>query len=45
MHRIININTDENGKYYTLQGDNNYFPDSDKVRFNQTSLKIVGVMY
>ena len=45
MHRIININNDENGTYYTLQGDNNYYPDLDKVRFSQMSFKVVSVVY
>lgn len=45
IHRIVNIGYDENGKYFTLKGDNNAREDPEKVRFNQISYVLIGVIY
>ena len=45
IHRIVNIQEDEEGKYFTLQGDNNQNTDPEKVRFNQIQWVLIGVIY
>lgn len=45
IHRVIGINKDDKGIYYTLKGDNNKFPDPVKVRFSNITRKLVGVLY
>ncbi|MBT3408184.1 signal peptidase I [Candidatus Woesearchaeota archaeon] len=45
IHRIIDIDYDENGYYYILKGDNNNLPDPYKVRFNQIGYVLVGILY
>ncbi len=44
-HRIVDINEDENGVYYTLKGDNNSTQDPDKVRIEQIKYKLVAIIY
>ena len=44
-HRIIDIQEDEQGIYYTLKGDNNSTIDPEKVRQNQIKYKLIGVIY
>ena len=44
-HRIIDINKDEMGVYYTLKGDNNSIEDPEKVRRDQIKYKLIGVLY
>lgn len=45
LHRVISIDEDEKGIYYTVQGDNNYHPDSTKVRFDDIAGVLVAVIY
>lgn len=45
IHRIIDISEDENGTYYVLKGDNNNNQDKNKVRFEQISGIVVGILY
>lgn len=41
-HRIINIETDENGEYvYTTKGDNNDVADVNKIKINQIEGKYI----
>lgn len=44
-HRIISIGEDEQGTYYIVKGDNSEAADPEKVRFNQISGVLVGVLY
>lgn len=44
-HRVISIGEDEQGTYYTVKGDNSESADPEKVRFNQISGVLVGVLY
>lgn len=45
IHRIVDISEDEEGIYYILKGDNNQFADKEKVRFEQISGVVVGILY
>ncbi len=45
LHRVISIDEDEEGIYYTVQGDNNLQPDSTKVRFSDVTGVLVAVIY
>ncbi|MEK6886201.1 MAG: signal peptidase I [Nanoarchaeota archaeon] len=45
IHRVIEINSDENGTYFIIKGDNNPIPDNEKVRFNQIKGILVGIIY
>lgn len=45
VHRVIEINKDENGTYFILKGDNNPEQDPGKVRFEQIKGVVVGVIY
>lgn len=45
LHRIINISSDEKGKYFILKGDNNKEEDKEKVRFSQIEGVVVGILY
>lgn len=45
VHRIIDMDYDDDGWYAIAQGDNNKVPDSKKVRFNQIHGKLVAVIY
>src|SRR3989339_1401103 len=33
VHRIVNVGSDDEGRFYTLKGDNNSSSDPDRVRF------------
>ena len=44
-HRIIDIQEDEQGIFYTLKGDNNSSEDPGKVRIEQIEYKLIGVLY
>lgn len=44
-HRVISIEEDEQGVYYAVKGDNSEVADPEKVRFNQISGVLVGVLY
>jgi len=45
IHRIVDIEEDENGIYFTLKGDNNSREDPEKVRFSQIQYVLIGVVY
>ncbi len=45
VHRVVNINEDEQGWYCTVKGDNLKNPDPVKVRFEQISGVLVGIIY
>lgn len=45
IHRIISINTDEDGWYAITKGDNNQIPDPEKVRFEQIERVLVAILY
>lgn len=44
IHRIVQIGND--GQWFAVaKGDNNFFPDEGKIRFEQIKLKVVGVLH
>ena len=45
VHRVIEINEDEQGTYFIVKGDNNRIQDDEKVRFNQIKGILVGIIY
>ena len=45
IHRIIEKGEDEEGVYFITKGDNNNKVDPSKVRFNQVTGVVVGVLY
>lgn len=45
IHRVIDINEDNDGWYAIVKGDNLKNPDPEKVRFEQISGVLVGVIY
>ena len=45
IHRVVSINLDEEGYFYTLKGDNNPVEDPEKVRFEQVERLLVGIIY
>jgi signal peptidase I len=45
IHRIMEINQDEQGYYFILKGDNNPLPDPEKVRWDQIERVLVAVVY
>jgi hypothetical protein len=45
MHRVIGIDQDAEGIYYTLKGDNVPAADPGKVRFSQIRTVVVGIIY
>ncbi len=45
IHRIIEINKDEQGWYAIVKGDNNDAQDPERVRFDQIKKVLVGVLY
>ena len=45
IHRVIEKGTDEQGVYFILKGDNNPYPDPEKVRFSQVQRVLVAVIY
>ena len=45
IHRVVGINEDENGIYFTAKGDNNPVEDSEKIRFEQIKGILVGIIY
>jgi len=44
-HRIIDIQEDEEGTFYTLKGDNNSTQDPGKIRIEQIKYKLIGILY
>ena len=45
IHRVIDINKDKYGIYYTVKGDNNSTSDPVKVRFEDIEGVVVAVIY
>ncbi len=45
VHRVIDIQTDSQGIYFTVKGDNNPVEDEEKVRFNQVRGIVVAIIY
>jgi len=45
IHRVVDINEDEEGKYYITKGDNNPRPDDELIRFWQIRYLTIGVIY
>jgi len=45
IHRVINIQQDNQGIYYTVKGDNNQTADPEKVRFEQIQGVVVAIIY
>lgn len=45
IHRIVEINKDEQGVYFVVKGDNNPNKDPEKVRFEQIQGVVVGIIY
>ncbi|RMF55524.1 hypothetical protein D6745_01980 [Candidatus Woesearchaeota archaeon] len=45
IHRVIEIGTDEKGYYYKAKGDNSPWADPGKIRFEDISRILVGVLY
>ncbi|HVY01315.1 MAG TPA: S24/S26 family peptidase [Candidatus Nanoarchaeia archaeon] len=44
VHRIVDIEEDENGTYYITQGDNSNSKDTT-MRFSDIKYKLVGILY
>ena len=45
IHRVIEINQDEDGWYCLMKGDNNPYRDPEKVRFEQVQRLVVAIIY
>ncbi len=45
IHRVIEIGSDDLGKYYVMKGDNNTKVDPEKVRFEQINRIVVAIIY
>jgi hypothetical protein len=45
VHRIIDINQDNEGIYFVSKGDNNQTIDPEKIRFSQVKFILIGVLY
>lgn len=45
IHRIIDIQEDEEGTYYIVKGDNNDIPDPQKVRFDDIQGVVIGILF
>jgi len=45
IHRVIEKNTDANGAYFILKGDNNPSQDPGKIRFSQVKRVVVAIVY
>ena len=45
IHRIIEKNTDKDGVYFILKGDNSPRQDPGKIRFHQIRRVLVAVIY
>lgn len=44
-HRVIETGNDSKGWYAILKGDNNSYPDPEKVRFEQIQRVVVAIIY
>ena len=45
IHRVIEIKHDEEGIYFRVKGDNNVYPDPQKVRFSDIQGVVIAVIY
>lgn len=45
IHRIVESNSDEQGRYFSFKGDNNAVNDSGKIRDSQISWISIGTIY
>ncbi len=45
IHRVIEIDIDEEGLFYRVKGDNNSFKDPNKVRFDDVTGVLVAIVY
>ena len=45
IHRVVDIQQDAQGHYYTVKGDNNSAPDPVKVRFKDIERVVVAIIY
>lgn len=45
LHRVVAIGEDKEGKFFTLMGDNVNSVDQNKVRFEQITGVVVGIIY
>jgi len=45
IHRIIDKEQDEQGIYFITKGDNNKHQDPYKVRFDQITGVVIGILY
>ncbi len=45
IHRVIEVGYDDQGWYAITKGDNNAYPDPQKVRFNQVLRVVVAIIY
>jgi len=45
IHRVIKTNSDEEGWYCIVKGDNNQNPDPGKIRFNQIKRVLIAIIY
>ncbi|MBU1111616.1 MAG: signal peptidase I [Nanoarchaeota archaeon] len=45
IHRVIEVGEDNDGIYYTVQGDNNSFADPVKVRYSDVVGVLVAIIY
>ena len=45
IHRVIEVNEDKEGVYFKVKGDNNAYPDSQKVRFDEIIGVVIAVVY
>jgi len=45
IHRVIEKNTDADGAYFIMKGDNNPSPDPGKIRFSQIKRVVVAIVY
>jgi len=45
IHRVVEINEDDEGWYARFKGDNNQYTDPEKVRFDQIKGIVVAIIY
>ncbi|MFH1915917.1 MAG: signal peptidase I [Nanoarchaeota archaeon] len=45
IHRVIYVGDDEEGRYYITRGDNNPAEDPGKVRFENITAVVIGILY
>ena len=45
VHRVIKIEEDKDGLFFTLKGDNNNVVDPEKVRCSQIKYQVIGIIY